>query len=300
LQPIVGFGDTYQQLYDRIESMRIELNDIAGEVEKEEERIEFDPAETERIKERLSTLYQLLQKHRQREVSGLLNLQASLQEKADKTTNLDESLVHAKKAMESARVEVETSGEKLSQSRQKVFASLTKKLVKLLHELGIPDAQLLVDHHVQPAGPNGIDIIELLFSANKGIAPRPLAQVASGGEFSRLMFAIKYVMAEKSALPTLILDEIDTGVSGEISIQLGRLMKEMATRHQLIAISHLPQIAAKADTHYFVYKDNSSAKTTSMVRLLNDQERVQEIAKMIGGASPSVKAIENARELIEN
>ena len=147
-------------------------------------------------------------------------------------------------------------------------------------------------------GPTGSDSIEVLFSANKGIAPRPLAQVASGGEFSRLMFCVKYVMAEKTSLPTLILDEIDNGVSGEIAIQLGAMMKTMAKRHQIITISHLPQIAAKGDTHYFVFKDNSSAKTVTHIRKLDEKERVAEIAKMIGGAKPSTVALENARELM--
>jgi DNA repair protein RecN (Recombination protein N) len=138
----------------------------------------------------------------------------------------------------------------------------------------------------------------VLFSANKGIAPKPLAQVASGGEFSRLMFCIKYVMAEKSAMPTLVLDEIDNGVSGEIAIKLGNLMKEMASGHQLIAISHLPQIAARGQAHYFVYKDNSEKKTISTIKLLNENERVEEIAKMIGGNKPSKVAMENAQELL--
>ena len=188
----------------------------------------------------------------------------------------------------------------MSKSRQKVFTSLCKNIVELLRELGIPDASLKIQHQNITPVAAGTDLIELLFSANKGIEPKPIAQVASGGEFSRLMFTIKYVMAEKTSLPTLILDEIDSGISGEIAIQLGRMMKEMATRHQLITITHLPQIAAKGDTHYFVYKDNSSKKTVSLIKQLTADERVDEIAKMIAGAKPSALAIENAKELIAN
>jgi DNA repair protein RecN (Recombination protein N) len=147
-------------------------------------------------------------------------------------------------------------------------------------------------------GFTGVDKIDILFSANKGIKPRPLAQVASGGEFSRLMFCIKYVMAEKKAMPTLILDEIDNGISGEIAIKLGNMMMAMSRNHQLITISHLPQIAAKGDAHYFVFKDNSEKKTVSSVRKLADSERIEEIAKMIGGAKPSKVALENAQELL--
>ena len=139
----------------------------------------------------------------------------------------------------------------------------------------------------------------LYYSSSSASSPRPLEAVASGGEFSRLMFCVKYVLAEKSALPTLVLDEIDTGVSGEIAMQLGILMKEMATRHQLIAISHLPQIAVKGEKHFLVFKESSSRKTSTEIRMLRDEERVEEVAKMIGGAKPSNLARENARELLQ-
>jgi DNA repair protein RecN (Recombination protein N) len=177
---------------------------------------------------------------------------------------------------------------------------LCKEITQLLNEVGIPQASLRIEHASITPSSYGADSIDLLFSANKGIAPRPLGDVASGGEFSRLMFCIKYVMAEKTEMPTLVLDEIDTGVSGEIAIKLGKLMKAMAKKHQLITISHLPQIAAKADTHYFVFKDNSSKKAISSIKRLSDQERVEEIAKMIGGEKPSKVAVENARELLVN
>jgi DNA repair protein RecN (Recombination protein N) len=145
-----------------------------------------------------------------------------------------------------------------------------------------------------------MDLLELLFSANKGVPPRPLVQVASGGEFSRLMFCVKYILAEKAELPTLILDEIDNGISGEIALQLGKMMKTMARSHQIITITHLPQIAAKGDAHYFVYKDNTAEKTISLIRELSEADRVTEIAQMIGGIKPSTLALQNARELIEN
>ena len=164
----------------------------------------------------------------------------------------------------------------------------------------MPNAIFEIDVRTTDPSPSGIDRIEILFSANKGVAPRPLAQVASGGEFSRVMFCIKYVMAAKTAMPTLVLDEIDNGISGEVAIKLGTLMKGMSNAHQIISISHLPQIAAKGDAHYFVYKDNSAAKTVSSIKRLSDPERVEEIAKMIGGAKPSKVALENAQELLAN
>ncbi len=298
LQSISSYSADYQKLYERLESVRIELDDILNEVESEEEKVEFDPKRTEQTKDRLSVIYQLMQKHRMKDVSELLALQESLQVKFDKIINLDESLRSAKIAFEKSEKELKTKGEELSKSRQKVFNPLCKQITQLLVDLGVPNASLRIDREATTPSATGADNIELLFSANKGVAPKPLAQVASGGEFSRVMFSIKYVMAEKTALPTLILDEIDSGISGEIAIQLGKMMKEMASRHQLVTISHLPQIAAKGDSHYFVYKDNSSKKTVSLIKELTANERVDEIAKMIAGAKPSALALENARELM--
>ncbi len=298
LQAIAGWSDQFESLFQRLESARLELEDVTGELEKQETRIDFDPERSEYVKERLSTIYRLLKKHRLNDVRELLTLQAQLDEKARIAGNLDEALARAKKIYEDAgKVVISISG-KLRDSRLKVFQPLQHQITKLLRELGIPDATLAIETTEIAAGPTGADRIELLFTANKGIAPKPLAQVASGGEFSRLMFAIKYVMAEKSAMPTLVLDEIDNGISGEIAIKLGNLMKQMASSHQIIAISHLPQIAARGQAHYFVYKDNSAKKTISTIKLLSDDERVEEIAKMIGGDKPSRVALENAQELL--
>lgn len=298
-QNISSYSAAYESLFKRFESLRIELDDIANEVAHEESKIEFDPERAEWIKERLSIIYRLLKKHRTNTVTELLAFQESLQEKANLTTNLDQELANSKAAFTTAEKEIRTLATQLSETRKKAFEPLRRQLTKLLKALGIPDATLGIEMQVTEPTPTGTDKIEILFSANKGITPKPLAQVASGGEFSRVMFCIKYVMAEKSAMPTLVLDEIDNGVSGEIALQLGSLMKEMSKRHQLITISHLPQIAAKGDRHYFVFKDNSSQKTISNIKLLNDLERVEEIAKMIGGAKPSKVALENAQELLK-
>lgn len=300
LQSVASFSTEYEELLQRFESVRIELNDILNELEQAEEKIEFDPLQAEKTKDRLSILYQLLQKHRLKEVTQLIELRNTLEEKATKTRNLDQLVAESKDAVSQLEKELLKAAEVLSKSRQKVFTPLSKHLTALLKELGMPDTQLLIDHTQVAPGPRGTDSIEILFTANKGMQPRPLAQVASGGEFSRLMFSIKYVMAEKTALPTLILDEIDTGVSGEIAIRLGDRMREMAKRHQVISISHLPQIASKADAHFFVFKDNSSTRTITSIKKLNEDERVIEIAQMIGGATPSAKAVESAREMLHN
>lgn len=298
LQSIASYSPAYNHLLQRLESMRIELNDILSEIEQAEEKIEYNPQQAETIKDRVGVIYQLQHKHRVSTVAQLIELRQALQDKADKVNNLDELLTKAQKDFDDARNELFQAAQTLSKSRSKAFAPLTKQLVQLLKELGIPDAALVIENSTIAAGPRGIDSIELLFSANKGVAPKPLAQVASGGEFARVMFSIKYVMAEKTSLPTLILDEIDSGVSGEIAIRLGDRMKAMAKRHQLITISHLPQIAAKADTHFFVFKDNSSTRTVTDIKKLTEQERITEIAKMIGGAKPTALTLENARELM--
>lgn len=298
LQTISAWAPAYETLFQRLESVRLELEDIGGEIEREEMRVEFDPERAEFVKERLSTLYRLLKKHRLNDVRELLVLQESLQQKALITSNVDGALEQCRLALKSAEADVHKVAGALREGRKKAFTPLRRQIVRLLQELGIPDANLSIEMYETTPGPTGSDKVDILFSANKGIAPRPLAQVASGGEFSRLMFCIKYVMAEKSAMPTLVLDEIDNGISGEIAIKLGDLMKEMSAKHQLITISHLPQIAARGEAHYFVYKDNSAKKTISAIRRLTEDERVEEIAKMIGGSKPSKVALENAQELL--
>ncbi len=299
LLPVRSYSKQYEQIAQRLDSLRIELLDIFNEIEQEEEQIEFDPGKTKELQARLDLIFGLMQKHRIHEIRGLLHLQKNLEQQAQKTINLDDDLIAAKHGFEEAKMQLFQHAEKLSVAREKVFAPLARQLMKLLRDLGIPDANLKIESKKIEAGLTGVDLVEILFSANKGIEPRALEDIASGGEFSRLMFCVKYIMAEKTALPTLVLDEIDTGVSGEIAMQLGKMMKAMAQRHQLIAISHLPQIAARGDQHFLVYKDSSSKKTVSEIKALDTDQRIEEIAKMIGGAKPSILARENAKELLE-
>ncbi|MFN7406573.1 MAG: DNA repair protein RecN [Cyclobacteriaceae bacterium] len=298
LSAIAPFSEAYQKLLDRFNTVRLELADIANEAGDINERVEFEPARFEAVQQRLSLLYQLQKKHRVNEVADLLKIQAGLEQRAATTRSLDDTIARLQQTLDAAGKQVAAIGEQLSDSRTRVMTSLKRQLASLLHDLGMPDARVEIHHQRVAANARGLDEVDVLFSANKGVAPRPLNQVASGGEFSRLMFAVKYVMAEKAALPTLVLDEIDTGVSGEVALKLGSLMKAMARNHQLIAISHLPQIAAKADTHYLVFKDQTGNKAITGIRLLAAEERVDEIAKMIGGAKPTPTARESARELM--
>jgi DNA repair protein RecN (Recombination protein N) len=298
LHGIASYAETYKKLAERLQGLSAELTDLSDDLEREEARVEVDPERAAFVTDRLDMIYRLQKKHRVNTVAGLLALQQELQRKASLTANLDDELKRSKEAYEQAASVLKKTGADLSKKRQAVFGTLCSEITRLLKELAIPDAVLKVDHQQTEPGPAGADRVDILFSANKGIAPRPLAQVASGGEFARLMFSIKYVMAEKTEMPTLVLDEIDTGVSGETAFKLGRLMRTMAARHQVLAITHLPQIAARATTHYVVFKDNRAGKTMSGVKLLSEAERVDEIAKMIGGDKPSKVAVENARELL--
>jgi DNA repair protein RecN (Recombination protein N) len=298
LNHISEYSTHYGALLSRLDSVVIEVEDLIAEIENEDTKVEFDPERIEFVKERLSTLYRLLKKHRAGSLTELLTIQAQLEEKNSITSNVDQALEDARKRFEQSQTKVTQCAAKLTEGRRKAVQPLSKKLLKLLHELGMPEANLLIELTPTSVGPTGADKVEILFTANKGMSLKPLAQVASGGEFARVMFSIKYIMTERTAMPTLILDEIDTGISGEVAMKLGAMMKTMAAKHQVIAISHLPQIAAKGDSHYFVYKDNSAAKTISAIRQLTEKERIEEIAKMIGGANPSRVALQNAQELL--
>ncbi len=298
LGQISSYSDSYDTLRDRVESTLIELKDITGELEQEEATVEYDPARTEEVQDRLSLLYKLQQKHQVSDIDGLLKIQEELSDKVLRVENLDDAIEAADKARIKALEKLNSLGDKLSATRKKIFKPFQTQIAELLAGLGMPNARLVIDHKSQEPGPNGKDHINLLFSANKGVDPQPLKTAASGGEFSRLMFAVKYILADKTALPTIVFDEIDAGISGEVAMQMAQMMTVMAENHQVMSITHLPQIAAKGSSHYFVFKDDAGNATASGIRKLNEEERLLEIAQMIGGKSPSDKTIESAKELL--
>lgn len=299
LNSISTFGEQYFQLKERLQSCLIELKDIAVEVESEAEEVELDDEKITSIQQRLDSLYNLLQKHQVKTDVELLSIQKELEQKVNKVLNIDEALETAKAEVEKTEKRVLKSAEVLSKSRLTALPIIEKQISDLLKDLGMPNALLKIEDEIIKPSPMGTNVINLLFSANKGMKPQPIKNVASGGEFSRLMLAIKYILANKRALPTIIFDEIDTGISGEVSIKVGNMMREMSRNHQLIAITHLHQIAAQGSAHYFVYKDNSSDRTVSRIRKLSSEERIMEIAQMIGGENPSKAIVENAREMLE-
>ncbi|NVJ45916.1 MAG: DNA repair protein RecN [Cytophagia bacterium] len=299
LSAISNYGKSYEQLRERLESLHIELKDIISELENEDARIEVDPQRTVECQDRLSLIYKLQQKHQVDSIAELLSIYEELGDKVLRVSNLDEAIEEAATAEAAALKKATELAEELTTTRTDVFEQFSKAIKELLTDLGMPNATLEVKREHVELNKNGSDQVEILFSANKGISPSPLKQAASGGEFSRLMFAVKYILADKTALPTIVFDEIDTGISGEIAIKMAQMMKKMAQNHQVITITHLPQIAAKGQSHYFVYKDESESTTSSQIRLLNEEDRLREIAEMIGGKNPSSTAFESAKELIK-
>lgn len=288
----------YDVLRQRAQSALIELRDLADEIDQVNGHVDLDSARTEVVQERLDLIYSLLKKHQVTTVDQLLSIEETLQGKLSIVMNLDDELAAAEKKVAQTMERMLQGAKRLSDRRKKVTKAIEKLILDRLYQLGIPNASLSIQIGETAPSPSGVDAVTFLFSGNKGIVPQELKLVASGGEFSRLMMVIKYILADKRKLPTIIFDEIDTGVSGEIAKKMGKMMQNMAINHQIIAITHLHQIASSGDAHYFVYKDHSSDKTVSRIKKLTIDERVQEIAQMIGGHNPSEAVLHNAREMI--
>jgi DNA repair protein RecN (Recombination protein N) len=295
---IANYANKYQVLAERLQSVSIELGDIIKEIEAEEDSLMTDEEKTRQLQEQLSLLYNLQKKHTALTVIELISIRNNLDRKVNLVLNLDIEIETAKKAKETAFEAMQEVAKKLSDSRLHVLPIMETELNNLLADLGMPNAKVQLQHNTIQYDNTGNDQIDFLFSANKGKKPESLKSVASGGEFSRLMLCVKYILAGKTALPTIIFDEIDTGISGEIAIKVAKMMNKMAERHQLIVITHLPQMAANGSSHYFVYKDHSTEKTVSKIKKLSTDERIQEVAQMIGGAKPSQTAFESAKELL--
>jgi DNA repair protein RecN (Recombination protein N) len=303
IQSITKYNSKLEEVAGRIKSVNIELKDLSNEIEAIGDEVNFDPQRVEIINERLNVLYKLQQKHRVSTIDGLLKLKNDFENKLQNISSLEEKINQLQKRLTDLKKNLVTLAHRISGNRNKAIPVIEKEIKKLLSEVSLPNAILkienpvLTDDHLTQ---NGIDQIRFLFSANKGVAYSDISKVASGGELSRLMLCIKSSVAKLIELPTIIFDEIDTGISGETAVNVGRVLKNMATQHQLIAITHLPQIAGRGEAHYFVYKEVTNTKTFSKVRKLNADERIVEIAKMLSGEKPSAVAIENAKELLKN
>ncbi|MCO5242163.1 MAG: DNA repair protein RecN [Chitinophagaceae bacterium] len=298
LQALHHFHQAIPDLVQRLQSVQIELDDVAGEIEKVNNEIRFDEERIQVVNDRLSLGYKLLKKHGVQTTGELLKIQSRLQQQLDNVLDLDTEITRLEKEQATQLLATRQLAETLSANRKKQVAPLEKKTDTLLTRVGMPNARLKVSITPAPLSITGGDAIEFLFDANKSDRFEPLRKVASGGELSRLMLCIKSLVAASVQLPTLIFDEIDTGISGEAAKQVGILMKELGKSHQVIAITHQPQIAAKADAHFFVYKKEKDKKINTRIKLLSDTERVDTIAQMLSGEKPTASALENAREMM--
>jgi len=300
LQVYAAFHPEIESLIKRLQSSQIELMDIADDVDKISNHINYDPVKIEQLNERLSTGYKLQKKHGVNSTNELLQIQKQLEEKLQAVLNIDEAIQQQEK--ESQRLYAETSNiaSKISAGRQKQVKPLEEKVNKLLVQVGMPNAKLKVEIKKAELNSYGTDDIEFLFDANKSGSFLPVRKVASGGELSRLMLCIKSLVAKSINLPTLIFDEIDTGISGEAARQVGIILKELTAKRQVICITHQPQIAGKADAHFFVYKEIVRDAVKTNIRKLNTEERITTIAQMLSGEKPTAAAIENAREMVRN
>jgi len=285
-------------LAERVSSVQIELQDIAGEVDHINDTVNYDPRRIEAINERLSIGYKLLKKHGLRTTSELLELQRKLESGMQDSLQLGESIAAWEREVGRLLQDVRKKAAGLSAGRAAQVAGLEERVNKLLKQVGMPNARLRVVVETGEPDGFGADRVEFLFDANKSGRFEPIRKVASGGELSRLMLCIKSLVAESIDLATLIFDEIDTGISGEAARQVGIILKGLASKRQVICITHQPQIAGKGDAHYFVYKDVKGDAIKTRIRLLGQEERITAIARMLGGEKPTAAALENAREMV--
>ena len=288
-----------EQYLERIDSTKIELKDIAQDLDSLQDSTQFDVSSLNEIQERFDLIQRLMMKHHVNDYAEMLKIREDLQKKVGAFANIDEQIVAKEREVKSCEKDLTKLAGELSAKRKKVKVSFEKAVTEIIRQLKMPHGVFEIEISESSEFSNtGRDKVRFLFSANKGIAPDDMSRVASGGELSRLMLAIKAVAAESSYIPTLIFDEIDTGVSGEVASKLGDIMQKMGESLQIVSITHLPQIASKAKNHFFVYKDETEQKTRSCIRQLSHDERVTEIAKMLSNDKITPEAIKAAEVIL--
>lgn len=296
-----SYSPQYNELYERIDAVFIELDDLSREVYDLAENVEFDPKKLARVQKKLQKIYDLQKKHKVATVAELIAIEEALEAKVAQMENIEGDIEIAQKEANQALQTLSALAQKLHKAREKVIPTLTKSLQTSLKDLGMPNAQFQIslsptDHYQA----KGNDTLSFLFSANKGGNFGLLKKTASGGELSRIMLTIKSLLATKIALPTIIFDEIDTGVSGEIAHKMGEIMKQMSQSRQVFAISHLPQVASKGDAHIKIYKTDIEGRTTTQFQALCQEQRIDEIAQMLGGKDITDSARAHAKELLKS
>ncbi|MBU2930044.1 DNA repair protein RecN [Winogradskyella psychrotolerans] len=299
LSKIASFGKPYELLKERVISVGIELDDILIEIDNLEDNLSTDPQELERINSKLQIVNNLFQKHAVSEIEDLIGIKKDLQLKIDNTESLDQSILDKEQEILKANDKLNQIALKIHKNRKKVIPVFVSKLEAILSDLGMPNAKFKVELEATAQfTKHGKDSLQFLFMANKGSSFNELKKSASGGELSRIMLAIKSILAEYIQLPSIMFDEIDTGVSGEISNKMGDIMKQMSSRMQVFSITHLPQIAAKGNSHFKVFKTDIKDITHTQLKKLNEDERIVEIAQMLGGLTITDSAMAHAKQLL--
>lgn len=289
-----------ENIGERVENLRVELKDIAYDLRRKEDDTQFDEGQLQSLQERYDLLSRLMMKHRVNDFDELITLRNSLKEKVNAFENIDEAITKAEKELRESEKRLSSHAKVLHDKRCQAATAFGEKVTALVRQLAMPFAQFQVNVESQTHfGSKGCDEIRFLFSANKGIAPDDLRRVASGGELSRLMLSIKSAISSYNYIPSLIFDEIDTGVSGEVAAKIGSIMRQMGLSLQLISITHLPQVASQAEHHYFIYKDNEGTRTQSHIRVLQHEERITEIAKMLSNDQVTPEALRAAEVLLK-
>lgn len=300
VQSIRRYYPEAEELYERLHSTRIELDDLAQTLEYGLESVAYDPQRLQIISERLDLLNGLLLKHGRTSTDELIEYRDSLAERLEAIANSDEHIASLEREVEELRAATETLADILHRQREAASVAVQQALVEGLRELGMPHVRLNIElTQTSELGPSGRDQATFLFSANKEIAPEPVADIASGGEISRLMLCIKALIADRRNLPTIIFDEIDTGVSGDIADRIGAILQQMGRSMQVMAVTHLPQIAAAGADHYYIYKEHEAETTRSHIRRLSEEERIEEIARMQSGTKLTDISLAAAAELLK-
>ncbi len=299
LTRISQFSAAYQKLFDRIDSIHIELKDVLSELEDHSDQLEIEPERLQQVSEILNRLQTLMVKHNVQTVEELIEVKQTLSEKTVLFEQIDDTILKTQQMLQETEKSLSSLASELASSRKKVIPKLTEELTLTLDALGISSPVIEIDLKASNTYHQfGNENLQFLFSANKGQIAKPLKQAASGGELSRVMLSIKAILARYQKLPTIIFDEIDTGVSGEIATKMATLMYDMSKHMQLLSITHLPQIAARGDGHFKVFKEDGQDKTITKLVSLNQDERVVEIAEMLGGKQLSNSALEHAKQLL--
>ena len=299
LSKLVDFGSNYKELYQRVQSVLIELDDVNSELQRIHEGVEANPEALEQVSEKLQLLYNLLKKHNVGEVSELITIKNELADKVFETAHLDEKIALKTRELQDMESVLEEQAVVLREKRKEIIPELKSKLESDLAQLGMPSASFEISLKTTDSFTNsGMDELVFLFTANRGGSYGELKKVASGGELSRIMLVIKAILAKYEKLPTIMFDEIDTGVSGEISNRMADIMKEMSSDLQVFSITHLPQVASKGNHHFKVFKTEGAERTMTNMKKLTDDERVVELAHMLGGKDLSDSALAHARQLL--